>query len=54
MNKIGKFLINDDATSAAEYGLLLSLIAMAIMGAVSSLFGSLGNPFSRVNNGINP
>lgn len=54
MNQIKGFLKDAEGSSAVEYGLLLGLIAMAILGAASSLFGSLTNPFFRVNNGLNP
>jgi pilus assembly protein Flp/PilA len=42
------FWANEDGASAIEYGLLASLIALAIVGGATALGGSLGALFQEV------
>lgn len=47
-------LVKDErGASAVEYGLLVALIALVIVGAVFALGGTLNDMFTRVNTGIN-
>jgi pilus assembly protein Flp/PilA len=49
----GITLFNDKrAVTALEYGLIASLIAVAIIGVLTSLSGSLKNTFNSVSNSL--
>lgn len=48
LTKIKNFVREEDGASAVEYGLLVSLIAVAIIGAVTALGGSLSAMFTGV------
>jgi pilus assembly protein Flp/PilA len=48
MKTIRKFLKNDKGATAIEYGLIAALIAVAAIGAMSSLGKQLGNTFNTV------
>ena len=50
MERIKNFCQDESGASAVEYGLLVSLIAVAIIGAVSSLGTKLGNTFNAASN----
>lgn len=43
---------DEDGATAIEYGLLAALIAVVIIGAVSTLGGTLNKTFVRVNSQI--
>jgi pilus assembly protein Flp/PilA len=45
MERIKKFFKDESGASAVEYGLLVALIACAIIGAVSALGGNLSTTF---------
>jgi pilus assembly protein Flp/PilA len=49
MMKIRNFLKNSKGATAIEYGLIAALIAVAAIGAMSTLGKSLSNTFSNVN-----
>ena len=48
MEKLLKFLKNDEGASAVEYGLLVALIAAVIVGAVTLLGGNLKATFEYI------
>jgi pilus assembly protein Flp/PilA len=50
MKTIRKFLKNNKGATAIEYGLIAALIAVAAIGAMSSLGKQLGNTFNKVDN----
>ncbi|MDI6854417.1 MAG: Flp family type IVb pilin [Deltaproteobacteria bacterium] len=49
MNLFFCLFIDEGGATAVEYGLLVGLIAMAIIGAVSLMFNSLHSPFGKAN-----
>jgi pilus assembly protein Flp/PilA len=48
MEKIKKFLKGEEGVTAIEYGLIASLIAVAIILAVTAVGGGLQNTFNSV------
>lgn len=48
MELIRKLWRSEDGQDLAEYGLLLALIALVVVGAVTLLGGSIGNAFSAM------
>jgi pilus assembly protein Flp/PilA len=53
MTAFRKFIKNNKGATAIEYGLIAALIAVAAIGAMSSLGKSLTNTFNTVGNGLN-
>jgi pilus assembly protein Flp/PilA len=53
MDRIRNFWKDDSGASAVEYGLLVSLIAVAIIGAVSTLGSKLGDTFNSTAQKLN-
>jgi pilus assembly protein Flp/PilA len=53
MNSLRKFLRNNKGATAIEYGLIAALIAVAAIGAMSSLGGKLNTTFNGVANNLN-
>jgi pilus assembly protein Flp/PilA len=49
---IQKFFREEEGASAVEYGLLVSLIAVVIVAAVTTLGGTLKGKFEAANTGI--
>ena len=49
---IAKFIRNESGATAIEYGLLASLIALAIIGAVTALGSKLDTVFKNITAGI--
>ena len=49
MRMINKFLSDESGASAAEYALILSLNAVLIIGALSSLGNGIANTFNAIN-----
>ena len=47
-NAIQQFLREEDGVSAIEYGLLAGLIAVAIVGTVTAVGGSLNTVFTTI------
>ena len=45
---IKKFVADDEGATAVEYGLMVSLIAIAIIGTVTAVGGGLNNLFTEV------
>ena len=48
MAKFLKLIKNENGATAIEYGLIAALIAVAAIGAMSSVGNSLSNTFSNV------
>jgi pilus assembly protein Flp/PilA len=48
-----KMIKNNKGATAIEYGLIAALIAVAAIGAMSSLGGKLNTTFNRVANNLN-
>jgi len=53
MQFVRKMLKNEKGATAIEYGLIAALIAVAAIGAMSSLGGKLTNTFNKVSNNMN-
>jgi len=53
LTKIQNFVQDEEGATAVEYGLLVSLIAVAIIVAVTTLGGSLSAMFTGVAGKIN-
>jgi pilus assembly protein Flp/PilA len=49
---IKKFLNDDNGATAIEYGLIAALIAVAIVGALTTLGGGLNTLFGNVNSDL--
>jgi pilus assembly protein Flp/PilA len=49
MRQVYSFFLEERGATAVEYGLLVGLIALAIVGTASAMFNSLHNPFGRVS-----
>jgi len=48
MNKLLKFLKDEEGASAVEYGIMVALIAAVIVGTVATLGGQLLTAFQTV------
>jgi pilus assembly protein Flp/PilA len=53
MKAFRKFIKNNKGATAIEYGLIAALIAVAAIGAMSSLGTKLTNTFNKVGNNMN-
>ena len=53
MQYIRKMLKNEKGATAIEYGLIAALIAVAAIGAMSSLGTKLTNTFNKVSGNMN-
>jgi pilus assembly protein Flp/PilA len=47
-----KFLKDDNGATAIEYGLIAALVAVAIVGALTTLGTSLTGMFTKVNSDL--
>jgi len=47
-----KFLKDESGATAIEYGLIAALVAVAIVGALTSLGGGLTSMFGKVNSDL--
>ena len=52
MKFVRKMLKNEKGATAIEYGLIAALIAVAAIGAMTSLGGKLTNTFNKVSNNM--
>lgn len=52
MQFIRKMLKNDKGATAIEYGLIAALIAVAAIGAMTSLGSKLGSTFNNVSGNL--
>ena len=53
MQFIRKMLKNEKGATAIEYGLIAALIAVAAIGAMTSLGTKLGSTFNNVSGNLN-
>ncbi len=53
VNRMKRFIKEEEGATAIEYGLMAALIAAVIVGAVQSLGGSVNTTFQTVDAGIN-
>jgi pilus assembly protein Flp/PilA len=49
MRALRKFVRNNKGATAIEYGLIAALVAVAAIGGMSALGGSIGNTFNNVS-----
>ena len=49
LKKVQNFLTNEEGASAVEYGLIVALIAVVIVGVLTSTGGSLNTLFTSVS-----
>ena len=54
MEKMKRFLKDEEGVTAIEYGLIASLIAIAIIVAVTAVGDNLVTAYGKVNTGLNP
>ncbi len=52
MDKLLKFLKDEDGVTAIEYGLIAALIAVVIITAVSLLGANISNAFTAISDAI--
>lgn len=52
MQKIARFFKNESGATAIEYGLIAALIAVAIIGAVSTLGSNTSATFNEVSGNL--
>ena len=52
MGKFLKMIRNDEGATAIEYGLIAALIAVAAIGAMTSIGSKLGTTFNNVSNSL--
>ena len=52
MKFVRKMLKNEKGATAIEYGLIAALIAVAAIGAMTSLGGKLTNTFNKLSNNM--
>ncbi len=52
MSKFLKLIKNEEGATAIEYGLIAALIAVAIIGALTSVGGQLGETFNNVSSAL--
>ena len=52
MAKILKLFKNEEGATAIEYGLIAALIAVAAIGAMTSIGSSLSTTFNNVSNAL--
>jgi pilus assembly protein Flp/PilA len=49
---ISRFLKDENGATAIEYGLIAALVAVAIVGTLTTLGGSLSSMFGNVNSDL--
>lgn len=52
LNQIMRFVKEEDGATAVEYGLMVSLIAVIIIGAVTTIGANLLTTFTTVGNAL--
>ena len=52
MAKLRHFMTDESGATAIEYGLIASLIAIAIIGGATALGSQMGNSFNYVKNKV--
>lgn len=43
-----KFLMNEEGQGMVEYGLIIALVAVVVIGAITALGGGVGNTFNKI------
>ena len=54
MTKIIQFLRDEEGSNASEYALILALVAVAIIGAVTTLGGNISTKVTTAAGAIGP
>ena len=52
MQTVMNYLNDESGATAAEYALIIALVAAAIVGALTTLGGNIGNKLNAVGNNI--
>ncbi|MBN9465104.1 Flp family type IVb pilin [Brevundimonas sp.] len=50
---ISRFAKNESGATAIEYGLIAALIAVALIGVLTTMSGSLKDTFTKISNDLN-
>jgi len=50
---VGRFFQDETGASAVEYGLLVALIAVALIGTITLLSGGMKNTFTKATTQLN-
>ena len=53
MKLFSSFIRDESGATAIEYGLIAAIIAVGLIGALSSLKGNLSATFNKVSNAVN-
>ena len=53
LNAIRQFVKEEEGLAAAEYAILLTLIAVALVAAVTAFRTAISNPFTTATNTLN-
>lgn len=48
-----KFLMNEEGQGMVEYGLIIALVAVVVIGAITALGGGVGNTFNKITGNLN-
>lgn len=51
-NSVARFIRDDEAATAAEYGILAALVAVAIIAAVRTFGTNLGGLFGKMSTAV--
>jgi pilus assembly protein Flp/PilA len=43
-----KFFMNEEGQGMVEYGLIIALVAVVVIGAIAALGGGVGNTFNSI------
>ena len=54
MNIFARFAQDESGATAIEYGLIAALISVVIIGAVTTLGGTLEGVFTKINDQLKP
>jgi len=48
-----KFLMNEEGQGMVEYGLIIALVAVVVIGAITLLSGGIKNTFTKATDNLN-
>ena len=48
-----KFLMNEEGQGMVEYGLIIALVAVVVIGAIISLSDGISNTFKKATDNLN-
>lgn len=48
-----KFLMNEEGQGMVEYGLIIALVAVVVIGAITLLSGGISNTFNKATANLN-